>query len=959
MPTEDAFAFTPTPLIVLKQDRPHQVCRVRLPEGLAPDASLELTRGGDRYAWTGAVLTGDLLLPEVAGPVTGSATLTSGGATWTATVAFAPVRRWKVFLVNHSHTDIGFTHPYLDCIDVHVKNVRMALELIEATADWPGESRLRWTVESAWQAQHFLRAYPGDRQRLAAAVQAGLIEIEALYIHSYFDILSREQLVRSLSLAEELRRDLDIPITSAMICDVPGCSWSLVDLFAASDVRYLAMAPNNFIAPFHAQTDLKRPFIWQGPAGGRVLVWFTSDPSWAYIEGARIGFWDSLEAVAEKLPAHLLGLEAAEYPYDAVQFQLGSDNRPLRLLPSSIARQWNATYLSPRIEIATTSQFFRHMEARYSDHFPVVSGEWQSSWSETSLHYPHEAALSRRNHHTLSEWERYSAIATWMNEAYIPPLEAIDDAYDASLLFDEHGGPKGVWLPRSDDEALAAVTQGYALFESETKPAIAGRTAAIAAATGAQRTGDEPVIVVWNLCSWPRSGPVDVDPPGDSPRFQAVDELTSEAVPYMTTGDERHVLQVADIPPYGYRRFRLTLDAVEEPGWPVPAPTAHVEEGRATLENERFSMRVDATGVISSLVDQQTGRELIDQTGWPGGNAFTRYRTEPNGPSPGGDFNADRRLYDGVPIGGWVVQPERVEMDDITIAKLPGSARVETRAQIDGMYDWRSEITLHEDWIEVRNRLSWLRFPADSEMLYVVFPFALDHPEIRHASQFAIVDPNRQTLTGSNHDFFAIQEWTDLSADGVGVTVSSDDLPLVDYGGINMRQFKRRVDPERGVLAFRAAAIHNAPPEAGSPWGKDPYLELRFAIRPYTGSFDPLAAHRFGEGQASPLVARCLPAKHPGEWRQSSASLIAIEGDTALIAGLKAAADGRGTIVRVWESAGRRSTVRLTFPHHELLGSWRTTPAERDTGRMAIAQNAVVFELDPFQLVNLRCQVGR
>jgi hypothetical protein len=959
MPGENPFAFTPTPLIALEHDQPRQVCRVTLPDGLTSDARLELQRDGATLAWSGDALHRDLLLPEVSAPTTGVATLASGEDTWSTTVEFAPVRRWSVFLVNHSHTDIGFTHPYLDCIDIHVKNLRLALDMIDATAEWPGDSRMRWTVESAWQVQHFLRAFPQDLERLASAIREGLVEIEALYIHSYFDILSREQLVRSLSLASNLRQEMDIPITSAMICDVPGCAWSLVDLFAAEDVRYLAIAPNNFIAPFHAQTSLERPFIWQGPAGGRVLVWFTGDPSWAYIEGARLGFWESFDSVVDKLPARLLEMEAAGYPYDAVQFQLGSDNRPLRLFPATIAREWNATYLSPRIEIATTSQFFQHMEARYSDRFPVVSGEWQSSWSETSLHYPHEAALSRRNHHTLAEWERFATIANWKNEAYIPPLKEIDDAYDASLLFDEHGGSKGIWLPRNDDETLEALIQGYALFEQETKPAIAGRAKALAAATGAQRTADDPVAVVWNLLPWPRSGPVEITAPGDVTVTHAVDEVTGQPVPFTTTGDGRTLLHAGEVPPFGFRRFRLSGADAETPPWPEPVPEHRVEDERASLQNDWFALEVDSVGAITSLVLRETGSELIDREGWPGGNALTRYQTEPAGPEPGGDFNADRRLYDGIPIDGWIVAPTTVEPEPIAVTSEPDSTTVRTHVTIDGVYGWESNITLHRDWIECRNRLVWLGQPLGAEMLYVVFPFAMDQPEIRHASQYAIVDPKRQTLSGSNHDYFAVQGWTDFNVHDAGITIVSVDLPMVDYGGINLRRFHRKLDPERGVFAFRAAALGNAPAEPGSPWGKLPWLELRFAVRPYAGAFDPLAAHRFGEEQDSPLVASCLPPRHPGEWRQSSASLVSLESESALVTGLKPATNGRGSIVRLWESTGRRTTARLSFPQHGLLAAWRTTPTERDIGRLAIAGNSITLELEPFQVVTLRCVVGR
>ncbi|HYI25509.1 MAG TPA: glycoside hydrolase family 38 C-terminal domain-containing protein [Thermomicrobiales bacterium] len=958
MTSSDTFAFIPTPAVVRDGTRPMQVCRVTMPEGAGADTRLELVREGEMHTWAGESLSNELLVPEAASPSTGIATLTRGDRMWTAEVAFASVRRWSVFLVNHSHTDIGFTHTYRDCIRVHVKNLRLALEAIEATADWPNESRMRWTVESAWQLQHYLRTYPEDRDRISRAVRGGWLEIEALYIHSYFDILSREQLVRSLIFTERMRHDLDIPITSAMICDVPGCAWSLVDLFAQSGITYLAMAPNNFIAPFHAQTTLQRPFRWQGPAGNRVLTWFTADPSWAYIEGARLGFWTSYEMVREQLPQRLAELETSGYPYDAVQFQLGSDNRPLRMLPATIAREWNARYLTPQIEIATTSQFFRHMESRYAEHFPVESGEWQSSWSETTLHYPHEAALSRRNHHTLAEWQGFSALAGWLNEAYEPPVDAIDDAFDASLLFDEHGGPKGIWLPRSEQEALDAIVQGFELFEQETIPAEAGREAALVAATGALCTGDDPVVVVWNLCSWERSARVAIDVPAGIDDPSAIDELTGDSVPITGDRTDGYLLYASGVPAFGFRRYRLVSSEPAKVAWPVPDPEVSRTDESVTISNERFALTADQVGVLTSLVDRRTGRELIDRTTWPGGNAFTRYVADPHGPTLGGDFNADRRLYDGIAIGGKVIDSGTVNSEDITTTTLPGAVRVSTGATIDGIYRWETEVALHDDWIEIENRLTWLEHPEEREMLYVVFPFALPNPEIRHAAQYAIVDPRRQTLSGSNHDTFAIQEWVDVWTDEAGVTVSSDDLPLVDYGGINQKQFHRSVAPESGVLAFRLAALHNAPPEPGSPWGRQPWLHARFAIRPHGGGFDPKAAHQFGEEQASPLVARTLPPRHPGEWRQSVASLVDLESETVIISGLKPADDGRGTIVRLWQSTGERAIARLRFPQHHLLAAFRTTPGEFDTERVDITGGGIVLELGPFEVVTIRCQVG-
>jgi alpha-mannosidase len=136
-------------------------------------------------------------------------------------------------------------------------------------------------------------------------------------------------------------------------------------------------------------------------------------------------------------------------------------------------------------------------------------------------------------------------------------------------------------------------------------------------------------------------------------------------------------------------------------------------------------------------------------------------------------------------------------------------------------------------------------------------------------------------------------------------------------------------------------------------------METRFAIRPYAGDFDPLAAGRFGEEQALPLLATALPANHPGEWKGASSSFVSVQSPTAFLTGLKRAERGDGYVVRVWESAGRRSPVVLSFPRHELLAAWRLTPVEGHLGRADLIDGAVRFELGPFELATFRCVIGR
>lgn len=62
-----------------------------------------------------------------------------------------------LYVVNHSHTDIGFTDYQGVCFRQHREFVDGALDLVEATADYPDGSRYRWTCEVTGPLLRWLR----------------------------------------------------------------------------------------------------------------------------------------------------------------------------------------------------------------------------------------------------------------------------------------------------------------------------------------------------------------------------------------------------------------------------------------------------------------------------------------------------------------------------------------------------------------------------------------------------------------------------------------------------------------------------------------------------------------------------------------------------------------------------------------------------------------------------------
>ena len=120
-------------------------------------------------------------------------------------------------------------------------------------------------------AANYRRTRAPERvEQVVEAAKAGRIEITACYLHNHFEILGTNQLHRITWEGEWWKRR-GVPLTSAMLSDIPGATWGVIPVLASAGVRYLFMAPNNFGAPFHRCNPPPRPFYWRARGGEELL----------------------------------------------------------------------------------------------------------------------------------------------------------------------------------------------------------------------------------------------------------------------------------------------------------------------------------------------------------------------------------------------------------------------------------------------------------------------------------------------------------------------------------------------------------------------------------------------------------------------------------------------------------------------------------------------------------------
>src|SRR5262249_42263025 len=184
----------------------------------------------------------DLRLPAVASATNVNLSLELNGVTMiTRAVACRPVRPLEIFLLPHSHVDIGYTALQADVAKKQDDNIETGLRLAQATASYPEGARFKWNVEVLWPVENYLRtASPAKRQSFIAAVRAGQIGLDAFYGNTLTGLCRPEELIQLMGYASRLSQLCGVPIESAMISDVPGYTWSTITAMGQAGVKYFS-----------------------------------------------------------------------------------------------------------------------------------------------------------------------------------------------------------------------------------------------------------------------------------------------------------------------------------------------------------------------------------------------------------------------------------------------------------------------------------------------------------------------------------------------------------------------------------------------------------------------------------------------------------------------------------------------------------------------------------------------
>ena len=815
-------------------------------------------------------------------------------------VRLVPPRRWTLYWIASSHTDLGLTDLRERCVEAHRRNLDAALARLEAHPDF------RWTAECALPAVSYgdYRA-PAAGAALVRAIRDGKIGFTALFANLLTGLLDHETLARAAWPAGLFARERGLGYAAALIADVPGQTLTFPTLLAASGVRYLASGVNPeralpLLSPAAAAaaqltgewTSYPQLYWWEGPDGSRVLHWRTDQ----YADGPRFGFGIGAAEMARHLSDWPLSdpvLGAPSYPYDvALLWGAAPANGLVDEGVIANVEEFNRHYAYPRLLAARPEDFFRDVERRFGPKLPVRRGDTGCYREDGAASTARELAryraaqLAARAAELLALWdEKTEPAADGASERIARRAEQRRQMWRDLLLFGEHTWGAATSVSDPDGEQTAA--------QWESKRRCLDRAAGVAGAQVASallRIGlsgpSGAGRVVFNASSWTRSDLLHV-PDGAERRFG----LDGRDWPAVDLADGSALVVAREVPALGYVALAEGERAANPPQ----------NEG-ATLEAQagRFHVVLDpASGAIRSLTTGD-GKERVRPAGWSGLNQLVYVR--------GGAHSA--LWTDAAPDALRAAADltlSQAELDSARRERLPGiGVRLLVERRLQGCTGVATVVTLYDElpWLDIENRITK---PAtlEKEALYVAFPFALTKPTVEVEVPLGRMTVERDQQAGSGRDWYCHAHWVWLHDAADGMLWSGPDTPLVTLNDIFRGQWRRTLAPDGTLFAY---VLHNYwPTNFAARQGGD--FVFRYRLSALAPGSDPAEPVRRGWAACDPLYvsARYASAGAGTLSRKDSALVLADPG--VAVVGATPADDGTGAVVKLLDVAGSGRTV--------------------------------------------------
>ena len=827
-----------------------------------------------------------------------------------------PVRKMTIYILPHSHNDIGYTEIQTNVEKKQLNNLLTGIDYARRTKDYPEGARFVWNLEGLYAADLYLHRMNEDQKKdFFDAVKDGRVALNGMYLNTLTGLCRPEELLQLFHYSTWLSQQCGVTTDAAMISDVPGYTWGTVAAMAQAGIKYFSAAPNFFdrIGNILQQVEDK-PFYWVSPSGKeKVLVWI---PYRGYALSHELPEGLSQHFVV----SYLDRLHEKGFPYDIsyIRWSGHGDNAVPDMTICDFVKDWSSKYAWPKFIISSTSTAFHAFEQRYGDQLPQEHGDWTGYWEDGAGSSAYETAENRASSSRLSQAE-----ALWaMKAPGAFPVDSFGAAWQHVILYSEHtwGADESVTRPLSQKtKEQWAIKKSYAtMADSLSRELVRGVVGGGAGGIGRLVGGEHQVanaIDVYNTNSWVRTAlvlvPAELSREGDGVRDEAGHIVAAQR---LSTGELAFVAK--GVPPFAARRYYFIKKELK---------AKPVGVGGNWLDNGIIRVVVDEkTGAIKSLRARAIDNDFVDSASGEYLNDYLYLQ---------GNKLADLQRNGPVRI---VVKENGPVMSVLEVSsEAPGCNKLTRELRLVKGFDY-VELTdiLDKKPAELNPHpgdYAWANTQG-KESLNIGFPFHVDGGAMQLDIPMAIMRPGLDQLPGSCKNWLEVGNWADVSNTRAGITWVTLDAPLVEVGGITAtllggqshpEVWRKKIDPTQKLYSW---ALNNHW-ETNYRAYQDGIITFRYALQPHA-AFDPVASTEFSTGLAQPLIVA------PAAGATDTVSLLRLSSPALVVLALRPSADGKGWIVTLFNPGSEAATTRLQWgvPVHGISYS--------NTGEVAMASVA-------------------
>jgi hypothetical protein len=948
-PNELAVEAQPTIFYVQKENGLAELVDVYVRyNSLAAGSPVVLTLGNAKYKskldprWEMGEQRVEFAIPEFPADTKGEVTVNMGlgGHAHRFPVTLDPAKKWNFFLVPHTHLDVGYTDYQAKVAEVQSRTIDEAIQMIHDHPDF------RFSPDGYWCVRQFLAERTDQQQQLLfQAVKEKKLFVPTVEASLLTGFPALETLIRSLYPAFEFNQQHGGDANYADITDVPAYTWSYASVMAAAGLKYFAAGSDNYRAPVLLQGRLheKSPFWWEGPDGGRILMWYSRH---YHQMKSLFGLPPTIAGGRDSLPLYLQIYSRPDYKSDAtIIYGTQVENTDLFPQQATLVDEWNKVYAYPRLKYSGFAEAIGYIAGQFGDSIPVERGDGGPYWEDGIPSTARSAALERETEMRALGAEKFSTLSSFVDPRRRPEAEVFKQLWNNMVLYDEHtwGDNRSESNPQCQEAVRQlAIKEGFASEAKKQVDYVFHRTLA---ALADYISAPKGTVLVFNPLSWLRSSLVEMDL---DKGLELVDLVTQKVVPYevLSSGPSYHHVRflAQDVPAVGYKAFAMR-PAKQNP----PAPPSTSE---ATAENHYYRVVLDTqSGAVKSIFDKELNKELV--------NTSSPYRFDQYLYVTGADQLPNRAVQysSAAPVPEFSIHGAgsgRV----VSVSEQPFGvvARLESQGMNTPLISTEVILFNNEKKIEFINRIHKTEVYT-KEAVYFAFPLAMEHPRFRYEIQNGVVDPSRDQLPGAGKEWFSVQHWVAAEEGGMTAALVPVDASLVCLGDIFRATWPKEFGQRPGTI-FSYVMNNYWDTNYAAGQGGD------FTFRYVLTSGDHLPSprlSRLGWEEMTPpevdqITSQDKALDSPRPLPAAQDSFIQVDQRDVVLVTWKMAEDGDGTILRFLEVGGQAATVEVQTPRVDVQSAWSSDALERKQAALETSAHGFRFSVKPFQIVTVRLE---